>query len=93
MSSTLHFPSESVIKNYLENKHPLTKNDSLLIENKVLAAAARTFADQDKAPAGIQLGLNLILHDFGYNVAQPEIMNTIMFLSAALKDCAEGKKF
>lgn len=93
MSSTLHFPSESIIKNYLENEHPLTKDDSYMKEKKVLEAAARTFADQDKVPMGIQIGLTFMLHDIGYNVPQPAIMTTTMNLSAALKDCAEGKKF
>ncbi len=96
MSSTLHFPSQETIKNYLETQHPNTKNDSYLKEKKVLEAAAKkfadkTFANRDNAPIGIQMGITLMLYDIGYK--QTKIMTTIKCLSVALKDCAEGKSF
>jgi hypothetical protein len=93
MASKLSFPNEATIKNYLENEHPLTKDDLYMKKKKVLEAAARTFADKEKVPMGINLGLTLMLHDIGYDVPHPAYTITIINLSEALKDCAEGKHF
>ncbi len=91
MTSTLHFPSEETIQNYLENEHPCTKNNLYMKEKKVLAAAARIFANKKKTPGGVQMDVMLMLRKIKFPAGAAMIAT--MHLSRALKDCAEGKKF
>ena len=95
MSSTLHFPSENGIIAYLE-KHPLTSKEvsPFLHEKKVIQAVAKFFAEQNKVPAGVNLGVMLTLYDLKPTLGIPDVALATMqlALTRALVDCANGKK-
>lgn len=90
-SIALQFPSKEVIISYLEH-HPLTR-DSYFSEKKIIEAAATFFADQEKVPAGINMGVLLTLKDLGITRDLTAVAATAirMSLSQALTDCANGK--
>ncbi|MBU6383004.1 MAG: hypothetical protein KGQ49_00995 [Verrucomicrobia bacterium] len=94
-SATLHFPSKPAIMSYLE-AHPLTSKDTnpYLTEKKIIEAVADFFADQDKTPHGVDVGVILTMYDLHEELElSPGGVTTIqMNLTAALKDCAAGKK-
>jgi len=90
VSIVVRFPDQNAIQAYLE-KHPLTR-DPWLKEMKVLEVAAKSFANSDKAPMGIQMGVTLMLHDLGGVVPEQAMMPITLNLVQALQDCAEGKE-
>ena len=89
---SLHFPSEREIISYLE-QHPLT-SDPYLKEKKIIETVAKFFANQDKADMGVDIGVMLTMHDLNEKIKLPEtaVMAINLNLTAALKDCANGKK-
>lgn len=89
---TLHFPSQGAIISYLE-QHPLT-SDPYLKEKKIIETVAQFFADQDKAPMGVDMGVMLTMMDLNEKLGLPQmgLMAINLNLTAALKDCANGKK-
>lgn len=92
---TLHFPSQGAIVSYLE-QHPLTSKETnpYLSEKKIIEAVAKFFADQDKADMGVDMGVMLTMYDLNEKLKLPEmaLMTINLNLTAALKDCANGKK-
>ncbi|KAG8171508.1 hypothetical protein JTE90_007397 [Oedothorax gibbosus] len=69
-AETLHFPSKGEIVSYLE-QHPLT-NDPYLTEKKIIEAVADFFADKDKAPMGVDMGVMLKLADLNEKLQLPQ---------------------
>lgn len=96
MASILHFPSREAIITYLE-QHPNINQDgdTYLKDNHIIEAVADFFADQDKAPLGVNIGVNMVMTDIGerLNLNIAGIVTIGMNLTKALKDCANGKKF
>jgi len=92
---TLHFPSQGAIVSYLE-QHPLTSKETnpYLSEQKIIETVAKFFADQDKADMGVDMGVMLTMMDLNEKLGLPQmsLMAINLNLTAALKDCANGKK-
>lgn len=91
--SALHFPSGSTIVTYLK-QHPLT-SDPYLAEENIIQAVAEFFGDQDNVEQGITMGVMLTLYDLNekLGLCQSTLAAIQMNLTAALMDCAKGKKF
>ena len=91
MSSTIHFPSKEVIASYLQ-KHSLTK-DPYLTEKRIIETVASFFANSDKVPIGVDIGVSLSLFDLNEKLGLPKfaLMTIQLNLEQALKDCAAGK--
>jgi len=91
----LKFPSKQTIIAYLE-QHPQTNKTTnpYLTEKKIIPAVAQVFADQNKAPLGVDMGVMLTMLDLNEKLKLPEfvLMTINMNLCNALKECAQGKQ-
>lgn len=89
---TMHFPSQKILVSCL-NKHPLTVTQ-YLSEKGVTEAVAESFADTDKVPIGVELGVAVALYDLNEKLGLTDEVLMIMQrnLMGALKDCATGAK-
>ena len=89
--SIMRFPAQDVIVAYL-TKHTLT-SDPYLVEKKIIEAVAKFFANQDKEPIGVDLGVALetmsLSKKLGLSTMSLAHLNEN--LAKALKDCAAGK--
>lgn len=92
MGSALHFPSEGEIIAYLQ-QHPLT-NDPSLTEKNIIQAAAKVFADQEKAPLSVNMLVKFMMQNLNKKLELSEKILMIIQknLTAGLKDCANGKE-
>lgn len=63
-------------------------------EKGILESIAKVFADQDKADKGVDMGVMLTMYELGKKIGLHEsaLMTINLNLTAALKDCANGKK-
>lgn len=63
-------------------------------EKKIIETVAKFFADQDKADMGVDMGVMLTMMDLNEKLGLPQmsLMAINLNLTAALKDCANGKK-
>lgn len=63
-------------------------------EKKIIEAVAKFFANQDKSDMGVDMGVMLIMHDLNkkLNISDIDMIAINRNLTAALKDCANGKK-
>ena len=86
--ANVHFPSQEAIVSYLQG-HALTSNP-YLTEKRIIETVAGYFANQEKAPLGINLGVMLALHDLNERLQLPGFsLNAIQLnLTTALMDCA-----
>lgn len=93
-TETLHFPPKGAIISCLE-QHPVTSKETnpYLTEKKIIEAVADFFADQDKAPMGVDMGVMLTMMDLNEKLGLPQmgLMAINMSLTEALKDCAAGE--
>ncbi len=88
----MHFPDQATILNYLENVHPITKDDAYLKEKELYQAVAEFFADQNKVHDGIEMGLVLVLYDWSQenNFSDDVLWLIRRNLMQALEDLANG---
>lgn len=94
-TATMHFPSREVLVSCLDN-HPLTGKQvtKYLTEKGITQAVAESFADTDKAPMGVDLGVMLTVYDLNEKLRLPDPTLTILQMSlvGALRDCAIENK-
>ncbi len=94
-ANTMHFPSQEVLVSCLD-KHPLTGKQVVpyLSEKGITKTLAESFANTDKAPAGVNLGVISTLYDLNEKLELPEysLASLHVDLVGALKDCATRSK-
>ena len=91
LKNLLHFPDKATIITYLK-QHPRAK-DPYLTEKKIIELVAEAFSNQERAEAGVEVVVALVLHDLSETLKLPEMTLWAIQknLVAALKDCAQGK--
>ena len=87
----IHFPSQEALISCID-QHPLIAVTPYFSEKGVTEAIAAYFADEDKVPRGVDLGVILALHDLDKKLQLPSISLAILKrnLVEALKECASG---
>lgn len=90
-SGVLRFPAQNELTACLK-KHPMT-NDPYFTEKRINEVVAKSFANQEKVPLGIDLGVMLELNDLNEKLRLPAMrLKTIQLnLTTALKYCAKEK--
>lgn len=87
--TTVHFPPEKELLACL-SKHPLT-NDPFFTEKKINATAAEFFANSDKYPNGIVIGVSILMDGIAQETSLPPKRAGMVGvnLATALTDCAQ----
>ncbi len=88
----LHFPAEKEIVDYL-TRHPLTQ-DRYLADKKIISTVAKTFAEQERIPSSLDIGIKETLLEMNQ---QLRLNDNALFtiednLKRALSDCATQTK-
>lgn len=97
-AAVLQFPSKADLVSYL-GQHPKTTKEShsCFADQKVIEAVAEYFANQKKAPAGIKMGVNLVMFKENdrfknrLHLTDRDLESINRNLTEALRDCAQGK--
>ena len=87
--SSLHYPSERIIVNYLK-KHSETES----LDKKIIYLVASQFARQDKLNLNVPIGIMNALYapDVELGLDDDTMLVICQSLTKVLKECAEGKK-